>query len=146
MTSPSDSKANLLPTSFVSPIISPSSSSPSSSEYDDSSDIDELDLRSKKLTRILKKNINKTEKRKSVLDVVKEKAWLLEDQVKLLERQTANIRGSLTKQTCRRRIVVLVTVILSLFLIINRSIFSGMYQLIENKLNPNKYLSHNQNY
>lgn len=143
MTSPSDSKANLLPTSFISP--TNISSSASSSEYDDSSDIDELDLRSKKLTKLLKKNINKTEKRKSVLDVVKEKAWLLEDQVKLLERQTANIRGSLTKQTCKRRIIVFITVILSLFLIINRSIFSGMYQLIENKLSHhNKYLKNNQ--
>lgn len=92
--------------------------SPSSSTSDDLSDIDELDHRSRRLTNMLRKNIDKTEKRKSVLDVVKEKAWLLENQVKLLEEHTANIRGSVTRQDCRRRIAVFISVVLSAFLIV----------------------------
>lgn len=75
--------------------------------------------------------MDKAEKRKSVLNVVKDKAWLLEDQVKLLEKQTETVRKSLARQSCRRKIIVFVALVLSLFLIINKSIFSGLYEIIE---------------
>lgn len=106
---------------------SSAASSPSSQykDYTSTSDIDELDHRSKKLTSLLRKNVNRAEKRKSVLDVVRNKAWILEDQVKLLERQTANIRGSLKKKSCKRKLLVLGAVIMSLVLIIHKYFFSS---------------------
>lgn len=119
---------------------STSSSSSVSPYHDDSSDIDELDHRSRKLTKILKKNINRTEKRRSVLDVVRDKAWLLEDQVKLLEKQTATVRSSLNRQSCLRRIIVFMALIVSVILIINRSILSGLYETIDRFL----HRSHDQ--
>lgn len=113
---------------FTSSPTSSATTSPSSSSQNrdyDSSDIDELDHRSRKLTSLLKKNVSRAEKRKSVLDVVKDRAWLLEDQVKLLERQTATIRGSLKEKSCIRRVIVFVALILSLILIIHRYFLSS---------------------
>lgn len=97
---------------------SPNSSrrSSPSSYRDDSSDIDELEHRSRKLTKVLRKNIDRADKRKSVLDVVRDKAWLLEDQVKLLERQTATIRSSLNRQSNRRKLIGITAIVLSLTL------------------------------
>lgn len=117
------------------------SSSPSTSPstyQNDSSDIDELDHRSRRLTNILKKNVARSEKRKTVLDVVRDKAWLLEDQVKLLEKQTANVRSTLVRQSCRRKIIVFAAVILSLILILNRSIFSGLYDIMDKILHKTR--------
>lgn len=74
---------------------------------DSSSDIDELDYRSRKLTKLLKKNVAKTERRKSLLDVVRDKAHLLEDQVKLLERQTSLDRS----RSWRKKVAVVVGLI-----------------------------------
>lgn len=96
---------------------SPSPSSSASSYYDDSSEIDELDYRSKKLTGILKKNLNKADKRKTLLDVVRDKAWLLEDQVKLLENQTDAIRGSLQRKSVRRRVLMFAALLTSVVLV-----------------------------
>lgn len=104
-----------------------SSISPSPSE------IDELASRSRNLTKILKKNVNKADKRKSVLEVVRDKAWLLENQAKALEKQTKYIRNSLARQSCRRRLLVLAAVILSLFLIINRSIVNTLFGIFSSK-------------
>lgn len=112
----------------------PSPSSNPSSYNDDSSDLDELDYRSRKLTKILRRNAAKAEKRRSVLDVVKDRAWLLDDQVKLLEKQTANVRNTLRKQSCKRRLIVIGAVALSVILIVNRSIFIGIYESIEHFL------------
>lgn len=110
---------------YTSSATSSPSTSPSSQNRDyDSSDIDELDHRSRKLTSLLKKNVSRAERRKSVLDVVRDRAWLLEDQVKLLERQTATIRGSLKQRSCMRRIIVFVALILSLFVVIHRFLLS----------------------
>lgn len=114
-------------------MLTPSPSTPSS-YHDDSSDLDELDYRSRKLTKILKKNAVKAEKRKSVLDIVKDRAWLLDDQVKLLEKQTANVRNSLKRQSCKRRLIVIGAVTLSVILLVNRSIFIGIYESIEDFL------------
>ena len=82
------------------------SSSPDSSYTDDSSEIDELDYRSRKLNRLLKKNVNKADRRKNFIDVVRDKAWLLENQVSLLEQQTKNAREALKKKSFRRRILM----------------------------------------
>lgn len=80
---------------------SPSAVATTTSSDDSSSDIDELDYRSRKLTKLLKKNADKAERRKSLLNVVRDKAYLLEDQVKLLERQTSS-----DSRSWRRRAVV----------------------------------------
>lgn len=80
-----------------------------SSSASSTADIDELDYRSRKLTKLLKKNADKTERRKSLLDVVRDKAYLLEDQVKLLERQTSSDSRSWRK----RAVVVMGLVTLS---------------------------------
>lgn len=94
---------------------SPSSIASSDSDYhDESSDLDELDRRSRRLTRLLRKNINKAQARKSILDVVREKAWLLEDQVKILERRTSDIRNRLASRSMKRKIVVSIVAIASI--------------------------------
>lgn len=123
-----------LPIQSPSPSPSSASASSSSTYRDDSSEIDDLDHRSRRLTAILKKNVDKAEKRKSVLDVVRDKAWLLEDQVKLLERQTTAARKSLGRQSCRRKIIVLLAIFLTFIFIINKSIFTGLHGLIEGSL------------
>lgn len=94
--------------------MSPSSGSSNSS---DASEIDELDYRSKKLSSILKKNVNKIEQRKSILDVVRSKAWLLENQVKQLEKDTKKFRNSLEGQPCSRRVLLLLLLLFSAMLI-----------------------------
>lgn len=96
---------------------SPESSSPASSYYDDSSEIDELEYRSRKLTDILKKNIDRAERRKTLFDVVRDRAWLLEDQVKLLEKQTKTIKSSLGRKSIRQRLLTFGAVMSSLILI-----------------------------
>lgn len=106
------SNFNRPPTS-PSPSFSPS---PSSSQYDDSSEIDELDYRSKKLNKLLKKNVNKADRRKQLLDVVRDKAWVLEDEVNLLERQTKNIKESLASKSFRRKLVLVAAIVSSLAL------------------------------
>lgn len=106
----------------------------SSASDDSSSSIDDLNYRSRKLTKLLKQNVNKSEKRKSVLDVVKSKAWLLEDQVKLLENQTSNIRSGLRRQSCLRKLVVYGLLVLAFILAINSSIFGWLYNAIDSLL------------
>lgn len=98
-----------------SPSLYSSSDVSSSSEYhDDSSDVDELDRRSRRLTKLLRRNINKATKRRSILENVREKAWLLEDQARLLERQTSDIRDRLASRSFRRKLVISVITVLSL--------------------------------
>lgn len=83
--------------------------SPASSDTDNSDDaldVDELDKRSRKLTKLLKKNINKAVSRKSILDNIRERAWLLEDQAKNLEYQASNLKQKLRQRTFRRRVVI----------------------------------------
>lgn len=106
---------------------SSAASSPASRyrDYSSTSDVDELDHRSRKLTSLLKKNVNRAENRKSVLDVVRNTAWQLEDQVRQLEKQTANVRGTLKRKSCKRRLVVFGALIVSLVLIIHRYIPSS---------------------
>lgn len=106
---------------------SSSSDVSSNSSRDDSSDIDELDQRSRNLTRLLRKNMNQTEKRKSVLDVVRGKAWLLQDQVKLLEKQAATVRDSLHRRSFRRKVVVFLSSVILLILVV-----TGLSTLIQN--------------
>lgn len=110
------------------------SSSPSNrSDYDYSSSgsnyIDELDQRSRKLTSILRKNVDRAERRKNILDVVKNKAWLLEDQVKILEKQTATVKNKLNdRRSCRRIVAVCVALVLSVILIINKYLFQQHHE------------------
>lgn len=94
---------------------SPTPSSPSS-QHDDSSEIDELDYRSRKLNKLLKKNVNKADKRKHLLDKVRDKAWVLEDEVNLLEKQTKEIRQSLASKSFRRRLVMFTAIVSSVVL------------------------------
>lgn len=96
------------------PSVSPSSGSSNSS---DASEIDELDYRSRKLSNFLKKNVNSAEQRKSVLDVVRSKAWLLENQVKQLEKETKKFRNSLERQPCSRRVLLLLLLLFSATLV-----------------------------
>lgn len=95
-----------------------SSADSHTSDYDEYNDIDELDNRSRKITEILKKTVHKMAARKSVLDVVKDKAWLLEDQVKLLKQNAANVRNSSKKG----RFVVVIITIAGFILVINKFI------------------------
>jgi len=112
--------------------VSPTTSE--SSYRDDSSEIDELDHRSRKLTSILRRNANRAAERKSVLNMVRDRAWLLDDQVKLLENQTATVRRSLARQSCRRKVIIYAAVLTSIFIVINTSIISGTYELVESTL------------
>lgn len=85
--------------------------------HDESDYIDELDYRSRKLTNLLRKNVNIAEKRKSLLDIVREKAWLLEDQAKLLNRQT-----ELRSAGCSRlltKIILFLSLIASSVFVVN---------------------------
>jgi hypothetical protein len=113
----SDSDTSSRPSSSPSPLPSPSPSPSSSQDYDDSSEIDELDYRSRKLNKLLKKNVNKAERRKRLLDVVRNRAWVLEDQVNLLERQTKSIKESLASKSLRRNLIVFTAAISSLALL-----------------------------
>lgn len=97
--------------------MSSASSSPSSSYHDDSSDIDELDYRVKKLNRLLRKNVKEAGRRKNLIDVVRDKAWLLEDQVELLETQTKNVKQALRKKSFRRRLVMFGAFVSSVILV-----------------------------
>lgn len=103
------------------------SSSPDSrsSSYDEYSDVDELDRRSRKLTEILKKTVNKTVTHKSVLDVVRDKAWLLEDQVKLLQHNASKLRNSSKK---RNRIVVVGITIVGFIFVVNKFVHNHVEQ------------------
>lgn len=103
------------------------SSSPATST-DESSDIDELDHRSRMLTGILKRNANKAEGRKSVLDMVRDKAWLLEDQVKVLEKKAAIVKKSIDRNSCKRRLIVFGALVFSSLLI-----FFGFHHTNDNK-------------
>lgn len=100
-----------------SPSVSPASTAGSSNTTSEASEIDELDYRSRKLSNILRKNVSRAEKRRSVLDTVRNRAWVLEDQVKLLERETRNFRNSLQRQPCGRRILLLLLLLISAVLI-----------------------------
>jgi hypothetical protein len=94
------------------------SPSPSpSSQHDDSSDIDELNYRSRKLNKLLKKSVNKADRRKQLLDTVRDRAWVLEDEVNLLERQTKDIRDTLASKSIRRRLVVFTAFVSSIALL-----------------------------
>lgn len=96
---------------------SPSRSPSPSSQYDDSSEIDELDHRSRRLNRLLRKNAKKADDRKRLLDQVRDRAWVLEDEVNLLEKQTKRIRESLADRSIRRNLVVFTALISSLALL-----------------------------
>lgn len=48
------------------------------------------------------------------MDVIREKAWLLEDQVKQLEGQTLNIRNRLRQKSIKRRLVIATIAIVTL--------------------------------
>lgn len=89
----------------LSPSLSPSTPQ-DSSYYDDSSDIDELDHRSRKITHLLKKNLDKSSNRSNLLDVVKRRAWLLGDQVNRLEQQTIRAKSALGRKSFRRRLIM----------------------------------------
>ena len=95
----------------------PSPTTSGSSYNDDSSEIDELDNRSRELNRLLKKNINKADKRKKLLDVVRDKAWILEDQVDILEKQTKNVKQALKRKSFRRRLVMFGALVSSIVLV-----------------------------
>lgn len=90
------------------PTSSPQSSSGgSSNDYrDDALDVDELDRRSRKLTKLLKKNMNKVDTRKSILDTVREKAWLLEDQAKIIQNQASNLKTRLQQRKYRQKVII----------------------------------------
>lgn len=94
-----------------SPYSSSSNTSADSGYQQDSRDIDELDRRSRKLTKILKRNIDKSQTRKSIMNLVREKAWLLEDQVKLIEKQTSDIKNRLVSRSFRRKLIILIIAI-----------------------------------
>lgn len=99
---------------------SPSPDSSVSSFEDDINyaDIDELDRKSRRLTDILRKTVNRTASRRSVLDIVRDKAWLLEDQVKLLQNKTTKIKNS----SNGRRLAIVGISIVGFILIINKFI------------------------
>lgn len=84
---------------------SPRSPSPSTNGSS-ASDVDELDQRSRQLTRLLRKNLSKSERRRDVINKVRNKAWLLEDQVKLLGKQTEAARQALAKNSVRGKVLV----------------------------------------
>lgn len=106
---------------------SPSSSSSFSSDYSptssssssslSSSDVEKVNDRSEKLTRLLKQNVRKSHHRKAVLDTLKDKAWLLDDQVKLFMKETANLKESFARRSWRR-ILCIGMIILALVYII----------------------------
>jgi len=100
-----------------SPSTSPSASS-GSTFYDDSSEINELDSRSRQLTELLRNNLRKSDKRTKVIDVVKKRAWLLSDQIEKLEKQTKKTKESLAAQSLKRRLIVFGTFAGSIVLII----------------------------
>lgn len=104
----------------ISPTNTRTSSPASSSDYnddDDSSDIDELDHRSRKLKRLLEKNLNKAQERSNLLEVAKKRAWLLEEQVGKLEKQTKRAKGALSRSRLRRQLVVFGAFMSSLLLL-----------------------------
>ena len=49
------------------------------------------------------------------MDVVRDKAWLLEDHVKQLERQTKDVKNALMRNSARRRVVMFLAVLSSIF-------------------------------
>lgn len=87
------------------PTSSPSDSSLGSDNQDNYRDIDELDRRSRKLTKLLKKNINRAVKRINILDNVRDKAWLLEDEADLLENQGHSLRNRLKRRSMKRKVI-----------------------------------------
>lgn len=66
--------------------------------------------------------------------MVRDKAWLLEDQVKILGKQTEAARRLMARRSCRRKLIVYGTIILSFILILNKSILIGVYSLFERPL------------
>jgi hypothetical protein len=96
--------------------VSQTTSPSSSSQHDDSTDIDELDHRSRKLNKLLRKNVNKADDRKKLLDVVRNRAWVLEDQVNLLEKQTKEIKQTLQSKSFRRKLVMFTAIVSSIAL------------------------------
>lgn len=82
---------------------SPSTASPTTNESS-ASDVDELDQRSRQLTRLLRKNLRKSERRRNVINKVRNEAWILEDQVKLLGKQTEAARKSLAQGSFRKKV------------------------------------------
>lgn len=66
---------------------------------------------------MLRKNVNKADRRKDLLDVARDKAWLLEDQVKILGKQTKNVKEALQRKSFRRRLMMIGAFISSVVLI-----------------------------
>lgn len=94
-----------------------SSVSSYSAQEDDSEEIDELAYRSQKLSNLLRENLNKTERRTKLLDVVKRRAWLLSEHVGELEQQTRKARDAVGRRTFARRLVLFGAFVSSLVLL-----------------------------